>query len=104
MARNTGICGFVYGWGPRLSVITPKSAAGSGRIVKIWYPSAQRVVIEALVVVFFAFVFHELAPQGCGTQYGFPAVYRVWIPRFDTGDGRRCSDAVCGAGGVGHPR
>jgi len=31
-------------------------------------------------VVFFAFVFHELATGIAARRYGFQAVYHVWIP------------------------
>jgi Zn-dependent protease len=37
-------------------------------------------ILESLVVVFFAFVFHELAHRIAARRYGFQAVYRVWIP------------------------
>ena len=37
-------------------------------------------ILESLVVVFFAFVFHELAHRIAARRYGFHAVYRVWIP------------------------
>jgi Zn-dependent protease len=40
----------------------------------------RTTIIESLVVVFFAFVFHELAHRIAARRYGFPAVYRVWIP------------------------
>ena len=42
--------------------------------------SLRTTIIEALVIVFFAFVFHELAHRVAARRYGFPAVYRVWIP------------------------
>ena len=38
------------------------------------------VILESLVVVFFAFVFHELAHRIAARRYGFHAVYHVWIP------------------------
>jgi Zn-dependent protease len=37
-------------------------------------------ILESLVVVFFAFVFHELAHRIAARRYGFKAVYHVWIP------------------------
>jgi Zn-dependent protease len=37
-------------------------------------------VMESLVVVFFAFVFHELAHRIAARRYGFHAVFHVWIP------------------------
>jgi Zn-dependent protease len=40
----------------------------------------RTTVLESLVVVFFAFVFHELAHRIAARRYGFHAVYRVWIP------------------------
>ncbi len=38
------------------------------------------IIIQSLVVVFFAFVFHELAHRVAARRYGFKAVYHVWIP------------------------
>jgi Zn-dependent protease len=40
----------------------------------------RTIIIESLVVVFFAFVFHELAHRIAARRYGFHAVYHVWIP------------------------
>jgi Zn-dependent protease len=40
----------------------------------------RTTILESLVVVFFAFVFHELAHRIAARRYGFQAVYRVWIP------------------------
>ena len=40
----------------------------------------RTTILESLVVVFFAFVFHELAHRIAARRYGFHAVYRVWIP------------------------
>jgi Zn-dependent protease len=40
----------------------------------------RTAIIESLVVVFFAFVFHELAHRVFARRYGFKAVYHVWIP------------------------
>lgn len=40
----------------------------------------RTTIIESLVVVFFAFVFHELAHRIIARRYGFRAVYHVWIP------------------------
>ena len=37
-------------------------------------------ILESLFVVFFAFVFHELAHRVAARRYGFQAVYHVWIP------------------------
>jgi Zn-dependent protease len=37
-------------------------------------------ILESLVVVFFAFVFHELAHRIAARRYGFRAVFHVWIP------------------------
>jgi Zn-dependent protease len=37
-------------------------------------------ILESLFVVFFAFVFHELAHRIAARRYGFQAVYHVWIP------------------------
>jgi len=48
----------------------------------------------------FAFVFHELSHRVAARRYGFPAVYRVWIPGLILGDGAAISMAVCGPGGV----
>jgi len=36
--------------------------------------------MESLVVVFFAFVLHELAHRIAARRYGFHAVFHVWIP------------------------
>jgi Zn-dependent protease len=38
------------------------------------------IIIQSLIVVFFAFVFHELAHRIAARRYGFKAVYHVWIP------------------------
>jgi Zn-dependent protease len=40
----------------------------------------KNTVIESLVVVFFAFVFHELGHRIISRRYGFKAVYHIWIP------------------------
>jgi Zn-dependent protease len=40
----------------------------------------RTTILESLVVVFFAFVFHELAHRIAARRYGFKAVYHVWIP------------------------
>ncbi len=40
----------------------------------------RTTIFESLVVVFFAFVFHELAHRIAARRYGFKAVYHVWIP------------------------
>ena len=40
----------------------------------------RTTILESLVVVFFAFVFHELAHRIAARRYGFQAVYHVWIP------------------------
>jgi Zn-dependent protease len=40
----------------------------------------RSVIIESLVVVFFAFVFHELAHRMFARRYDFKAVYHLWIP------------------------
>ena len=40
----------------------------------------RTIIVESLVVVFFAFVFHELAHRIAARRYGFHAVYHVWIP------------------------
>ena len=40
----------------------------------------RTIILESLVVVFFAFVFHELAHRITARRYGFQAIYRVWIP------------------------
>jgi Zn-dependent protease len=40
----------------------------------------RNAVLESLVVVFFAFVFHELAHRIAARRYGFHAVFHVWIP------------------------
>lgn len=37
-------------------------------------------ILESLVVVFFAFVFHELAHRIAARRYGFRAIFHVWIP------------------------
>jgi Zn-dependent protease len=37
-------------------------------------------IMESLVVVFFAFVLHELAHRIAARRYGFHAVFHVWIP------------------------
>ena len=42
--------------------------------------SLRTTIIEALVIVFFAFVLHEFAHRVAARRYWFPAVYRVWIP------------------------
>ncbi len=42
--------------------------------------SLRTTIVESLVVVFFAFVFHELAHRVAARRYGFKAVYHVWIP------------------------
>ena len=42
--------------------------------------SLRTTIVESLVVVFFAFVFHELAHRIASRRYGFKAVYHVWIP------------------------
>lgn len=42
--------------------------------------SLRTTILESLVVVFFAFVFHELAHRIAARRYGFKAVYHVWIP------------------------
>ena len=42
--------------------------------------SLRTTIIESLVVVFFAFVFHELAHRVVARRYGYKAVYHVWIP------------------------
>jgi len=42
--------------------------------------SLRNTILESLVVVFFAFVFHELAHRIVARRYGFHAVYHVWIP------------------------
>ena len=39
----------------------------------------RTTIVESLVVVFFAFVFHELAHRIAARRYGFHAVYHVWI-------------------------
>ena len=40
----------------------------------------RTIIVESLVVVFFAFVLHELAHRIAARRYGFHAVYHVWIP------------------------
>jgi Zn-dependent protease len=40
----------------------------------------RTVIIRSLVVVFFAFVFHELAHRVAARRYNFKAIYHVWIP------------------------
>lgn len=40
----------------------------------------RTTIFESLVVVFFAFVLHELAHRIAARRYGFHAVYHVWIP------------------------
>ena len=40
----------------------------------------RTTILESLVVVFFAFVFHEVAHRIAARRYGFQAVYHVWIP------------------------
>ena len=40
----------------------------------------RTTILESLVVVFFAFVLHELAHRIAARRYGFKAVYHVWIP------------------------
>ena len=40
----------------------------------------RTAILESLVVVFFAFVFHELAHRIAARRYGFQAVFHVWIP------------------------
>jgi len=40
----------------------------------------RTTILESLVVVFFAFVLHELAHRISARRYGFQAVYHVWIP------------------------
>jgi Zn-dependent protease len=40
----------------------------------------RTIIVQSLVVVFFAFVFHELAHRVAARRYGFKAVYHVWIP------------------------
>ena len=42
--------------------------------------SLRTSILESLVVVFFAFVLHELAHRIAARRYGFYAVYHVWIP------------------------
>ena len=37
-------------------------------------------VLQSLVVVFFAFVFHEMAHRILARRYGFGAVYKMWLP------------------------
>lgn len=39
-----------------------------------------KTIIQSVIVVFFAFVFHELAHRIISRRYGFKAVYHVWIP------------------------
>ena len=43
-------------------------------------PGLRTTIVESLVVVFFAFVFHELAHRVAARRFGFKAVYHVWIP------------------------
>jgi Zn-dependent protease len=40
----------------------------------------RTIIVQSLVVVFFAFVFHELAHRVAARRYGFKAVYHVLIP------------------------
>ena len=40
----------------------------------------RTAILESLVVVFFAFVLHELAHRIAARRYGFHAVFHVWIP------------------------
>ena len=40
----------------------------------------RTTILESLVVVFFAFVLHELGHRIAARRYGFHAVYHVWIP------------------------
>lgn len=42
--------------------------------------SLGTIIIQSVIVVFFAFVFHELAHRIFSRKYGFKAVYHVWIP------------------------
>jgi Zn-dependent protease len=42
--------------------------------------SLRTTIFESLVVVFFAFVLHELAHRITARRYGFLAIYRVWVP------------------------
>ncbi len=40
----------------------------------------KTIVIQSIIVVFFAFVFHELAHRMLARRYGFHAVYHMWMP------------------------
>ncbi|MDD5190227.1 MAG: hypothetical protein PHE50_04195 [Dehalococcoidales bacterium] len=40
----------------------------------------KTIVIESIIVVFFAFVLHELAHRILARRYGFHAVYHMWVP------------------------
>jgi Zn-dependent protease len=40
----------------------------------------KTVILQSLIIVFFAFVFHELAHRFIARRYGFHAVYRAWMP------------------------
>jgi len=40
----------------------------------------KTIVIQSIIVVFFAFVFHEMAHRIAARRYGFQAVYHMWVP------------------------
>ncbi|MDP2920138.1 MAG: site-2 protease family protein [Dehalococcoidia bacterium] len=42
--------------------------------------SLKVIILQSLIIVFFAFVFHELAHRFVARRYGFHAVYRTWMP------------------------
>ncbi|MBN1643664.1 MAG: M50 family metallopeptidase [Dehalococcoidales bacterium] len=44
------------------------------------FAGLRTAIIESLIVVFFAFVFHELSHRIIARRYGYKAVYHVWIP------------------------
>jgi Zn-dependent protease len=43
-------------------------------------PEIRTVILQSLIIVFFAFVFHELAHRFVAKRYGFQAVYRTSMP------------------------